>query len=459
MIPIKKLGDTKANRILVGAWALFLATSVLFSRTVLAAEQNPTKSTTALPGDNGALDGNRHRVIVSTDIGGTDPDDFQSMVHLLLCADVLEIEGLISSPYGPGRKRGILKVIDCYANDYANLKTYFNRYPSPELLKSITRQGETESAPLAGVRRSTVGSDWIVQCARRDDPRPLHVLVWGGLEDLAQALHDAPDILPKLQVYWIGGPNKKWGPGAYQYLVTYHPSLWIIEANSTYRGWFVGGDQSGEWGNREFVEQHVAGKGVLGEFFNTQLGGTIKMGDSPSVGWLLRGTPDDPTKPGWGGSFVKAWDRPYERFDRLTTKEDRVEIFGILEFALPLGDNIPENPEAWINVENQKIAGEISDDGTIHFSFCPKAAKTYSFRIKSNVPALDGQTGAITSFYPPAAVTRRPTSALSDWWTDDQDPELAEGEHRGARTVSQWREAFLTDFAKRMNRCEKPSAE
>ena len=48
----------------------------------------------------------RPRVVVSTDIGGTDPDDFQSMVHLLLCADDLDLEGLISSPYGPGRRGG-----------------------------------------------------------------------------------------------------------------------------------------------------------------------------------------------------------------------------------------------------------------------------------------------------------------------------------------------------------------
>lgn len=32
----------------------------------------------------GALDGHRYRVVVSTDLGGTDPDDFQSMVHLLV---------------------------------------------------------------------------------------------------------------------------------------------------------------------------------------------------------------------------------------------------------------------------------------------------------------------------------------------------------------------------------------
>ena len=75
-------------------------------------------------GDESALAGHRHRVMVSTDIGGTDPDDFQSMVHLLVYADVLEIEGLISSPFGPGRKQHILQVLDCYERDYANLKTW-----------------------------------------------------------------------------------------------------------------------------------------------------------------------------------------------------------------------------------------------------------------------------------------------------------------------------------------------
>ncbi|MSU61099.1 MAG: hypothetical protein EXS31_01680 [Pedosphaera sp.] len=34
--------------------------------------------------DDVALAGNRHRVLVSSDIGGTDPDDDQSMVHLLV---------------------------------------------------------------------------------------------------------------------------------------------------------------------------------------------------------------------------------------------------------------------------------------------------------------------------------------------------------------------------------------
>ena len=406
--------------------------------------------------DCGALAGRRHRVIISSDIGGTDPDDFQSMVHLLLYADVLDIEGLVSSPYGPGRKEDILKVIDCYANDYPNLKTYSDKYPTADALRAITKQGETEMAPYAGVRQSTEGSEWIVKCARRDDPRPLYILIWGGIDDLAQALYDAPDILPKLRVYWIGGPNKKWSPDAYHYIATHHPKLCIIESNATYRGWFTGGNQSGEWGNKKFVTQHIAGKGALGDFFNTKLGGTIKMGDTPSVSWLLKGTPDDPSKPGWGGQFVRAWERPYACFDRLTTKNDRMEIFGILELALPLGDGAPDKPEARLVVENQSLIGHIPGDGTMRFRFCPKAAKTYGFTIRSNVPELDGKTGEIKAFSPRPDVAQHPSEKLPNWWTDDPDPAVAEGVHQGAKSVSRWREDFLCDFAERLLRCRAP---
>ena len=41
--------------------------------------------------------GDKHRLIVTTDLGGTDPDDIQSMIHLLLCSNAIDIEGLISS--------------------------------------------------------------------------------------------------------------------------------------------------------------------------------------------------------------------------------------------------------------------------------------------------------------------------------------------------------------------------
>src|SRR4051812_31114914 len=77
-------------------------------------------------GGPGSKTDDRPRIIVSTDIGGTDYDDFQSLVHLLVYADRFEIEGLISSPYG-GRKEQILKVIDAYERDYPNLHSHSDR--------------------------------------------------------------------------------------------------------------------------------------------------------------------------------------------------------------------------------------------------------------------------------------------------------------------------------------------
>ncbi|MEP1445263.1 MAG: DUF1593 domain-containing protein [Paraglaciecola sp.] len=395
----------------------------------------------------------KHRVIISTDIGGTDPDDFQSMVHLLLYADALDIEGLISSPFGEGTKQDILHVIDLYQQDYPNLKRHSDDYPSPEQLRAITKQGEKKSAPYQGYRRSTEGSRWIVERARADDPRPLYVLVWGGIEDLAQALHDAPDILPKLRVHYIGGPNKKWGPDAYQYIAEQHPKLWIIESNATYRGWFVGGVQSDDWGNESFVSEHIAQQGALGKFFNTQLGGVIKMGDTPTVAWLLNGDPESPAAGGWGGQYVRAWTRPTIAMNRLTNKDDQIEEFGVLELTLAAGDNLPTHPEAFMDVENQSLIGHF-DNGYVHFRFTPKAAKVFNYSIRSNVASLNNQSGAITAVPTSPAKAMQPNSKWPNWWVDNPDPRWAEGPHIGAKTVSQWRQAFLSDFAKRMQRIQ-----
>jgi hypothetical protein len=405
----------------------------------------------------GALDGFRHRVVVTTDIGGTDPDDFQSMAHLLLYADVLDVEGLISSPFDQGGKEHILRVIGAYERDYPNLSTYSDRYPKADALREITKQGGRQIAPYGGLRGTSEGSEWIVRCARRDDPRPLHVLVWGALEDVAQALHDAPDILPKLRVYYIGGPNKKWGPDAYHYVATHFPTLWIIEANSTYRGYFVGGNQTGEWSNAGFVEKHDAGKGALGSYFAEHLGGTIKIGDTPSVNWLLKGTPDDPSLPGWGGRFVRAWDRPYAAFKRLTTADDRIELFGIVELILAVGTDAPASPEDRMVVANQSLIGHRDGQGNLRFRFCPRDPKAFAYKISSNVATLDGKTGEITAFSPPPSAALRPSPKYPNWWTDDPSPAMAEGVHHGARSVSQWRENYLLDFAERMIRCARPA--
>jgi len=101
---------------LTAAWLLALA--MLAPPAGLSRRQTP------------ALARERPRVVVTSDIGGTDPDDFQSMIHFLLYADAFDVEGIVSSPYGPGRRHHILEVIDRYATDYPNLKRHSDRYPA-----------------------------------------------------------------------------------------------------------------------------------------------------------------------------------------------------------------------------------------------------------------------------------------------------------------------------------------
>ena len=395
----------------------------------------------------------RRRVLVSTDIGGTDPDDFQSMIHLLVYADSLAVEGLLSSPFGSGRKQDILDMIDLYEQDYPNLITHSPTYPDPSTLRAITKQGTIDSADATGVSTPTEGSEWIIRCARRPDQEPLHVLIWGGIDDLAQALHDAPDIVPRLRVYFVGGPNKTFSVNAFDYIATSHPGLWIIEANSTYRGWFVGGDQAGEWGNRSFVATHVAGNGALGGHFSTLLGGELKMGDSPSVGWLLNGTPEDPSLPGWGGQFVRVWDGRKTVFRRLTTAADTVEVFGTVDFELRLPAGYTPAHHTRMMFDGRIPAVAAIDGTVLRCRFSPRDAKVWAYTVESDHPALSGLTGEFSAQPPTAECTVHPSRRQPNWWTDDQDPSAVQDVHPGARSVNRWRLDILSDFARRMGRC------
>ncbi len=242
------------------------------------------------------------RVVVSTDIGGSDNDDYQSMVHYLVYADRFDTEGLISSPPYAGRKANILEVIDQYETDYANLVSHSATFPLPDMLRSLTKQGATDASPPAGYSTPTEGSNWIISCANSSDPRPLWILVWGSITDVAQAVHDDPSIKSKIRVYSIGSWNTDQDPSARNYLYNNHSDLWWIEADSTFRGMYNGGDQTGDLGNWTFVEQHVRYHGALGDFYYGKKP-DIKMGDTPSVLYLLHGDADVPTTESWGGMF------------------------------------------------------------------------------------------------------------------------------------------------------------
>ncbi|RJP31991.1 MAG: DUF1593 domain-containing protein [Candidatus Omnitrophota bacterium] len=403
--------------------------------------------------EHGALAGERYRVIVSTDIGGSDPDDFQSMIHFLMYADLFDIEGLISSPWDKGRKEHILQVIDRYEMDYLKLKTHSDRFPTPAYLRSITKQGEIERAPSKGYRTATEGSNWIIRCAKKDDPRPLYLLVWGLPEDVAQALHDAPEILKKIRVIFIGGPNKKWGANAYDYIERNFPDLWMIENNSSYRGFFVGGNQSGDWGNTSFYENHIKGHGALGEYFGNFRTGNIKMGDTPTVTYLLCGDPENPTTDSWGGRFQPAPYRPKFIFNRQTNKEDLVEVFSIVEWNFTGPNQGPALDEIQFDIiiDEQKYDGYYDGDGLYRFRWSPKSVGTYAYTIYSSLPFLHRQTGEFTCVAEGALGHRPHEIAHKNWWTDILNPAFREGAHSGAKTTNPWREKVLRDWQNRLD--------
>jgi len=271
---------------------------------------NPDSPAQVEPPPAGALAGERLRVFISTDIGGWDEDDFQSLVHYFVYADVFDTEGIIASPPGPGTLLDILRTIDIYEKDYPNLRTWSDRYPSPAFLRSVSKQGSSCPYFHRSLIEGNEGVQWLIECARKPDPRPLYVLLWGCPTDLALALAEAPDIKPKLRVHFIAGWNEAQDPTSMRYIEEEHSDIWLIQDLTTFQGWRAGGNMTGDLDNRRFVLKHVKGHGALGDFFASLKGGAIKMGDTPTVSRLLRGDPEDPTADSWGGRFVRRTDRP-----------------------------------------------------------------------------------------------------------------------------------------------------
>ena len=397
------------------------------------------------------------RILISSDIGGTDPDDNQSMIHLLMYSNMFKIEGLISSPsYGHGSKQIILNMIDLYAKDFPKLKQHSKDYPSPDYLRSITKQGRRGGAPYAGFTSATAGSNWIIKCAEKKSDQPLWVLVWGGLDDLAQALHDAPEIQKMIKVYWIGGPNKKWSANSYAYIVKNFPDLWFIEVNSSYRGFFSDSSAPDSLKNDNYYDHYIRGAGYLGKAFKNYYNGNIKMGDTPSVLYMMSGDPDNPLTDSWGGSFMKISHSPRIIFHRNTTIADTVPVYSILEFHFkgPV-INIPPDSACftmavYAKIGEQKWPGFYLGQGNYDVRYAPKRAETLTYQVTSGIPGFRKQSGkfVVDDIWP--GKHRSTDYKLGhNWYTDKSNPSLFVGIWQGVKTVMKWRSDALMDWAKR----------
>ncbi|WP_296704966.1 nucleoside hydrolase-like domain-containing protein [Algoriphagus sp.] len=403
------------------------------------------------------IDSKRPRILISTDIGGTDPDDNQSLAHLLMYSDLFDIEGLVSSPsYGKGSTSEIFRMISLYELDLPKLQKHKDGFPSPDYLRSVTKQGRKGSAPFAGITRPTEGSDWIIQAAKKEDSRPLWVLVWGGLDDLAQALHDAPEIQEKIRVYWIGGPNKKWSANSYAFIAKNFPDLWMIEVNSSYYGFFSNNENPDVVKTSDYYPKHIQGAGNLGVDFKSYYKGEIKMGDTPSLLYLMNGDPNDPTGESWGGSFEKISRSARVIYDRTSNLQDSVAFCTTVEFRFsgPEIEVPADSAVFWMEVpyqNNSQIwSGYYIGQGKYSIRYAPKQAETLNFLITSKIqgfPKDEGQL-VVTNLWPGKA--NEQDFLLGDnWYSDSSNPENYDGKLQGGKTILKWRNDILMDWAER----------
>jgi hypothetical protein len=279
----------------------------------------------------------RPRLAVLTDIGG-DPDDQQSMIRLMTYANAFDLELLLASAAGTPnelkesitRPDLIRQIVDAYGEVLPNLKRHASGWPErAELLARIVSGSPLRGRDHIGAGHDTAGSRALMERVDAGTPeRPLNITIWGGQTDLAQALWRVKQergadgyaaFVRKLRVYDIADQD-----GIADWMRTEFPGLFYIlckapagvdKRQGTFRGMYLTGDES--LTSRAWIDQYVRSRGPLGALYPTKTWtapnphSCMKEGDTPSWFFFLpRGgnDPTDPSKPGWGGQFIRQGD-------------------------------------------------------------------------------------------------------------------------------------------------------
>lgn len=262
-----------------------------------------------------------HRLIVLTDMGA-DPDDQQSLIRLLLYANEIDIEGLIATTsvwqQEVIRADLVQEILATYGKVQPNLTLHSKDFPTALTLSRRLKRGQAAFG-MAGVGegRSSEGSDWILKQLEVDDPRPLWISVWGGVNTLAQALYDlrankTPEelnrLVSKLRVYTISDQDDS-GP----WLRAEFPDLfYIVSPGDHYQSatWFammskIDGIDNQTISNPWLDANIQQGHGALGAQYPDVAWGM--EGDTPAFLNLIPNGLNEPEHPDWGG-----WGGRYE---------------------------------------------------------------------------------------------------------------------------------------------------
>jgi hypothetical protein len=307
----------------------------------------------------------RPRLIMLDDYG-CEPDEEQQVAHLLMYANELDIEGLLSvtskhlkPPTQPLRPDLAHRLIEGYAKVYPNLQLHATGWPTPTDLHSVVATGQAFYG-MADVRlgNSSPGSKLIVQALDKPDPRPIWIVVNAGSNTLAQALVDfcathTPSqtraAIARLRVFDNGAQDDAGAWICHQFPLIH----WLRSNVQTYAYGGPGpGDPAGfgphYWhpyaysaeGQRQWMREHVqTNHGALGELIpdrcwpngNSTIvafmegGGTI-----PFLGLVNKGLfdIDHPSWGGWGGRFTAEKVPDYwSRYDDIRVEERSVAPF------------------------------------------------------------------------------------------------------------------------------------
>lgn len=250
------------------------------------------------------------RVIITTDInaGSGDPDDRQSLCHLLWYANDLDIRAIIPDRFSPTAIEACDIALDLYEKDFRSPKHRLRTlgYPSANALRKLTLITERAAA----IQR-------IIDEAQLDDERPLWVLVWGNMKLISDALKAEPKIAGKLRVITIGtnvkakesggdGTKINWNGAGRQYVFDNFPNMWWLESDWTYNGMFHGPEAI------QLKEDLAACGGNVGQHISDVIdtvpwADNFRAGDTPTVLYMVDSGHDlnDPTETSWAGRYIK----------------------------------------------------------------------------------------------------------------------------------------------------------
>ncbi|KAK7917856.1 hypothetical protein PG985_011464 [Apiospora marii] len=283
------------------------------------------------------------RMIALTDVVGSDvePDDMQSLVHLLSVADIFQIDGIVAvtgwNLDGSTEMYRVFEVIDAYEKDLPNLMKrsgqtaflddetdqFVGYWPSAAHLRGVVAEGQTTRG-MGGVGdgRATNGSRLVTSVFDRDDPyaRPVWVSFWGSGNTLAQSLWDVRKARPaaevdkflaRIRVYTVTDQDRPFYPNddytdvpktAQTWMrKTFGSKLFYIWSETAWR--YLGQQVRDRWPQ---YQTEVQGKGALGSIYPDYK--YIVEGDTSSwvYAWPGVNDPEDPSQWGFGGRFVNA---------------------------------------------------------------------------------------------------------------------------------------------------------